>query len=328
MRVLLIKTSSIGDVVHALSAVQDAAQRCAGLHFDWVCEEGFTDIPKLAPCVDQVIAVAIRRWRKSLLLSATRAEIQQFKQSLQAREYDAVIDAQGLLKTAWITRLARCKNANRWGYDWASAREPLASLAVKHKVNAPAGLHAIERLRVLLGAALGFTPQGDIPILQIAAAPEGDVAIHREILFLHATSRAEKSWPIESWAALGRALANEGCQILLPWGSPQERQQAEKIAQGIGGQSTQVLPKLTIAEIAEKLQQSAGAIGVDTGLMHLSVALGRPTVAVMTASYLPKFSAGRFAPDWAPHARVVRREGRGQAPILPADVLRAWKELS
>ncbi len=363
LRVLLIKTSSMGDLVHTLSAVQEAVQVRGQFALDWVCEENFVDIAKLAPCIDQIIPVAIRRWRKSLLAHATRKEIQQFRQMLQTREYDVVIDAQGLVKTAWITRLARCKNANRWGYDWASAREPLASLAVKHKVNAPAQWHAIQRLRVLLGSALGYAPKGGVPSLQIATGPagprnddlnppasrndelnppgprndgprsslrgaEGDVAIHREILFLHGTSRAEKSWPLESWIELGRTLSSQGYQIVLPWGSAQEHEQAQKIALGIGGQYAQVLPKLGIGELAQKLQHSAGSIGVDSGLMHLSVALGCPTVAVMAASHLPKFSANRFAPFWAPHAKVVQREASGDSPISPAAVVSAWRALS
>ena len=338
--------------MHSLSAIQEAVQARGGFQLDWVCEEAFADIPKLAPCIDRIIPVAIRRWRKSLFASSTRAQIKRFTQILQDREYDVVIDAQGLLKTAWITRLARCKNANRWGYDWDSAREPLASFAVKHKVNAPAGMHAFERLRVLFGAALGYEPKGEVPSLRIAtsATPsrndepdpslrgprhpepaqggrEGAVAIPREIFFFHATSRIEKSWPIEHWIVLGRMLVADGYQMLLPWGADQEREQAEKIAQGIGKQNAQVLPKRTIAELAKKLQHCAGAIGVDTGLMHLSVALGCPTVAVMSASHLPKFSADRFAPTWASHARVVRRALHDRQAILPDEVLSAWKEL-
>jgi heptosyltransferase I len=322
-RVLLVKTSSMGDLVHTLSAIQEAVQTRGNIQIDWVCEEAFADVAKLAPAIDRILPVAIRRWRTSLGSAATRAEIKRFKQTLQARDYDLVIDAQGLLKTAWITRLARCKNANRWGYDWASAREPLASLVVRHKVNAPAQWHAIQRLRVLFGAALGYTPTGEVSSLEIATSPS---AIHREIMLLHGTSRSEKSWPIDSWAELGRALAAQGYTLLLPWGSTQEQEQATQIAQQIGQAHAQVLPKRSIGELANTLQHCAGAIGVDSGLMHLSVALGRPTVAVMSASHLPKYSADRFAPFWAPHARVVQRESQADS-ITPAAVLRAWSAL-
>ena len=323
----------MGDLVHALSAVQEAAQARHGLAIDWVCEEAFAELPKLAPCIDRIIPVANRRWRKSLFAAATRAEIQSFNRALRAREYDVVIDAQGLLKTAWITRLARCKNANRWGFDWASAREPLASLAVRHKVHAPAQWHAIHRLRVLMGAALGYTPQGAVSSLEIAAAPAGTcddervaTAPHTEILFLHGTSRVEKSWPIESWIELGRRLVKDGYRIALPWGSDQEREQAEKITQGIGAKDAQVLPRLSLAQLITRLQQCAGTIGLDSGLMHLSVAIGRPTVAVMTASGLQKFSAKRFAPFWAAHAKVVEPEN-GKSAITSGAVWNAWKEL-
>jgi heptosyltransferase I len=332
-RVLLVKTSSMGDLVHTLSAIQEAVQTRGNIQIDWVCEEAFADVARLAPAIDRILPVAIRRWRTSLGSAATRAEIKRFKQTLQARDYDLVIDAQGLLKTAWITWLARCKNANRWGYDWVSAREPLASLAVNHKVNAPAQWHAIQRLRSLFGAALGYKPTGEVSSLRGPRHPEpaeggreGAVATHSEIMLLHGTSRSEKSWPIDSWVELGRALAAQGYTLLLPWGSAQEQEQATQIAQHIGQDYAQVLPKLGIGELAQKLQRCAGAIGVDSGLMHLSVALGRPTVAVMSASHLPKFSADRFAPFWAPHARVVQRESQADS-ITPAAVLRAWSAL-
>lgn len=313
----------MGDLVHSLSALQEALCLAGPFELDWVCEDSFSDIATLFSATKQVIPVSIRRWRTSLFTSQTRAEIRRFKNALRSVNYDVVIDAQGLLKTAWITRLARCKHGNRWGYDWASAREPLASLAVNHTVNAPAQLHAIERLRVLFGAALGYSPAGEVPSLQGA---EGDVVIHPEIILLHATSRTEKSWPIDSWVELGRALAAQGYTLLLPWGCAQEHEQAKQIAHHIGQDHAQVLPRLGIGELAQKLQHSAGAIGVDTGLMHLSVALGRPTVAVMNASHLPKFAAHRFAPFWASHARVVQRESAASL-ISPDAVIRAWSSL-
>jgi heptosyltransferase I len=312
----------MGDLVHTLSAIQEAARLCRGIRIDWVCEEAFSEIARLSPALDRVLPVSIRRWRQSLGSRQTRSEIGAFKQLLQEREYDLVIDAQGLLKTAWITRLARCKNSNRWGYDWSSARESLASLTVRHKVHAPANWHAITRLRALFGAALGYAPSGEVAWLD--ELPRHSTEPCKAVLLLHGTSRSEKSWPLESWVELGRALAAQGYALFLPWGSEHERAQAQKIATAIGEPRAHVLPRLGIDALANKLRSCVGAIGVDSGLMHLSVALGRPTVAIMSASHLPKYCAQRFAPFWAPHARVVQTQA---GAITPDQVISAWSSL-
>lgn len=329
----------MGDLVHTLSALEEARQHCPELRVDWVCEEAFQDIPKLSAAVDLVIPLAIRRWRKSWLAADTRAEIRQFLSQLRTRQYDLVIDAQGLLKSAWVTAAARCTESQRWGFDWSTIREPLASLVLHHKVHAPAHWHAIERLRALFGAALGYTPAG---LASSVAAPSltdrtpgeqmtpvANSFDHKTqgptILFLHGTSRHEKSWPVAAWVALGKDFAARGFRISLPWGSPHEHDLAHQIASGIG-ESAEVLPKMPIRALAQTLQNADGAVGVDSGLMHLSVALGRPTVAVMAASHLPKFSATRFAPFWAAHARVVSRVSADQQ-IEAAEVFKAWQQL-
>ncbi len=326
-RVLLVKTSSMGDLVHTLSALEEARLHCPELQVDWVCEEAFQDIPKLSPLVERVIPVAMRRWRKNYLGASTRAEVRQFLSLLRAVDYDLVIDAQGLIKSAWVTAAARCPRQHRWGFDWSTIREPLASLAVGRKVHAPAQWHAIERLRTLFGAALGYSPTGVAPVLNKALPdPQTTAGQQPVVLFLHGTSRQEKSWPIDAWTELGRRLRADGYCIQLPWGSPAELDAARQIANAIG-ESAVVLPKMPIAQLAQALTNADGAIGVDSGLMHLSVALGRPTVAVMTASHLPKFAAARFAPFWAAHARVVERTSI-QQQITPTDVSLAWQQLA
>lgn len=317
----------MGDLVHTLSALEEARLHCPELHVDWVCEEAFQDIPKLSPVVDRVIPVAMRRWRKNYLGASTRAEVRQFLSRLRAVDYDLVIDAQGLIKSAWVTAAARCPRQQRWGFDWSTIREPLASLAVGRKVHAPAQWHAIERLRTLFSAALGYSPMGLAPVLNHSVSDSQPTTGQQPIvLLLHGTSRLEKSWPIDAWAELGRTLAADGYRIQLPWGSPAEHDMALQIANAIG-ESAVVLPKMSIAQLARALTNADGAIGVDSGLMHLSVALGRPTVAVMTASHLPKFAATRFAPFWAAHARVVERTST-QQQITATDVALAWQQLA
>lgn len=320
-RVLLIKTSSMGDLVHTLSALQEAQDLVPGLSIDWVCEESFVDIPPLINAVDRVIVVAMRRWKKNLFSFSTGREIGRFLQALRERHYDLVIDAQGLLKSSWIAMAARADA--RWGFDWSSAREPLAALMVGHRVCAPSQWHAIERLRTLLSSALGYAPRSAISWIESFPAPSDS----KKILFLHGTSRVTKAWPEGHWIELGVALVQKGYQVLLPHGSSQERQQALRIAQGIDGGSgvgAQVLTAMTLAQMIDLFRQTAGAVGVDSGLMHLAVALGRPTVAVMCASHLPQYCASRFAPSWAPHAQVVQREANGQEISVGA-VLTAWE---
>ena len=103
MRVLLVKTSSLGDVIHTLPALTDAQRAIPGIQFDWVVEEGFAEIPAWHPAVAQVIPVAIRRWRKHPLQTLRSGEWRRFKARLRETHYDLVIDAQGLLKSAWLT---------------------------------------------------------------------------------------------------------------------------------------------------------------------------------------------------------------------------------
>jgi heptosyltransferase-1 len=318
-RVLLVKTSSMGDIVHMLCAVREAQQLLPEIRFDWICEEAFIELPGLLASVDRVISVATRRWRKSLLAATTRREICSFLASCRERTYDTVIDAQGLLKTACITAAIRCPRPARFGFDWPTSREPLSSLAVGSGIHAPMHWHAIERLRALVGQALGYQPTGPITALE-THRPLGN-----SVMFFHGTTRQEKSWPMQEWIALGRALDQQGLHVQLAWGTPQEQQVAETLMKAIGGR-TQLLPKLSLAQLAQLLRSARAAVGVDSGLMHLAVALGTPTVAVMSASHLERFSASRFAPNWAAHARVMTRTP-GTESIPAQQVLAACLDL-
>jgi len=327
-RVLLIKTSSMGDIVHTLSAVQEAAARCPQVRFDWVCEEAFIDLPALSTAVDRVIPVAIRRWRSTLLQTQTRHEIAAFIRELRAVRYDRVIDAQGLIKTAWITRLAKTEPAARWGYDWSSARERWAAWATSGHVRAPQQWHAIERLRILFSQALGYPLRGEIVCLNAPPVRSGgpDPDRSRRVMFCHGTSRREKSWPAADWSSLGIRLLDAGAsEILIPWGSPEEHTRAQRIADVIGDRA-QVMPASTIATLAKAVQEAWAVVGVDSGLMHLSVVLGRPTLALMTGAHHRKFRASRFAPSWASHARVIVPES-ADGTITVDEVAQAWADL-
>ena len=276
MRVLIVKTTSLGDVIHTLPAVTDAATARPGLRFDWVVEEPFAEIPAWHPAVDTVLPVALRRWRKTLWRESTRSEWKQFRRELQRGHYDAVIDAQGLLKSAVITRLVQ---APRYGLDKDSAREPLASRAYHHAVAVPRDLHAVERTRMLFAAALGYeVPPGRGDYGVRAGLKDCARAPVPSLLFFHGTARAEKLWPEERWVELAALAGASGYTVWLPWGSDAEQARARRIAER--ADSAEVLPRLDLKGIASLLMEVDGAVAVDTGLGHLAAALDVPTVSL------------------------------------------------
>ncbi|MEE1901787.1 MULTISPECIES: lipopolysaccharide heptosyltransferase I [unclassified Pseudomonas] len=275
MRVLIIKTSSLGDVIHTLPALTDAAHAIPGIRFDWVVEEGFAEIPSWHPAVDQVIPVAIRRWRKNVWQTIKSGEWKAFKQRVRERKYDLVIDAQGLVKSAWLTRYVKAPVA---GLDRYSAREGWASRFYDRRLSVATGQHAVERVRQLFAMALAYDlPEGignyglDLERLQLPpAAPY--------VVFLHGTTWATKHWPEAYWRELAERMGRRKLEVRLPWGNPAEKARAERIAQGLN--NCQVLPKLNLAGVARVLAAAKACVAVDTGLGHLAAALDVPTISL------------------------------------------------
>jgi len=276
MRVLVVKMSSLGDVVHTLPALTDAARSLPGISFDWVVEEAFAEMPGWHSAVATVIPVALRRWRKHPLKNFRGPEWQQARKALSAERYDAVIDAQGLVKSAFI---ASRVSAPRYGMDRKSVRERLAILAYHHKIAVPKNLHAVERTRLLFARALNYelpNTRGDYGIrdgLIGSAQPPAPT-----LLFFHGTARAEKLWPQSHWRDLLEQAFAAGYKVWLPWASEQERERAQRIAQDSAG--AEVLPRLNIEGLADRLLQVQAVVAVDTGLGHLSAALDVPTVSL------------------------------------------------
>lgn len=276
MRVLLIKTSSLGDVIHTLPALTDAMRANPKIRFDWVVEEGFAEIPRWHPAVDQVIPVAIRRWRKNLLQTWRNGEWYAFKQRIHQQEYDLVIDAQGLLKSAWLTRGFKAPVV---GFNRKSAREPLASFFYDRKIAVAQGQHAVERTRQLFSQALGYS----LPLGM------GAYSLHRErlatteqhapyVLFLHGTTWPSKHWPQAEWRALAQQLTAENIAVRIPWGNASEEARAHVIADGLS--SVQVLPRLNLSGVAAQIAGAQACVAVDTGLGHLAAALDVPCVSL------------------------------------------------
>lgn len=281
-RILLVKTSSLGDVIHNLPVVNDILRHHPDAHIDWVVEEAFADIPRLHPKVKNVHQVAIRRWRKNLFKQNTWQEILESKQSLSTNAYDAIIDSQGLVKSALIACSA---NGQRHGYDKHSIRESFASRLYQHTYQISYQQHAVVRNRCLVAQSLGYPAPTDAPDYGINAPSVALKSFKIEnssqyAIGLHGTSRDSKLWPEAHWINLAAALNAQQLKLLLPWASQAEHARAYRIANG--AKNAIVLPKLSIAQLATLTSKAHFAIGVDTGLSHLSAALNTPTVAIYT----------------------------------------------
>ncbi len=299
----------MGDVIHALPVVSDIRAARPDAVIDWVVEESFADLPRLHPGVADVIPVAIRRWRRAWFSAAFREERRRARERLAAAPYDLVLDLQGLLKSALVARWARGPRA---GFSWRCAREPVASLFYHRRHDVDMSRHAIERLRELAGAALGIRhdapPVFGLKAPALAAVgldpPGGD---RPAAVLLHATSRAEKQWPEESWHALIDRLAASGLVPVLPWGSDAERLAARRLAEG--NPAAVVAPRMSLAQCAALLGAARCVVGVDTGLTHLACALDVPTVALFAAT-----PAWRFGPYWTDRAIGLGESGRWPEP--------------
>ena len=275
---LVIKTSSLGDVIHMLPALSDAQRVYPTIHVDWLVEEPFAEIPRWHTAVNQVIPVALRRWRKQVAQRQTWRDIAQLKQILQQQTYAQIIDSQGLVKSAWLGLWAK---GERWGYDKQSIREPLASWFYHKRAHISYQQHAVTRNRLLMAQALGYSVE-DLPLdyglSQTSFAFASDNLPSPYIVVLHATSRANKEWGENQWQQLGQHVAAQGYHLLLPWGNPAEQQRAQRLAKVIS--QAHVLPRYGLTELAGILQHAQAVIGVDTGLMHLAVALAKPCLAL------------------------------------------------
>ena len=284
MNILIVKTSSLGDVIHMMPAISDAAQAIPNLKIDWLVEEPFAAIPAWHPAVQKIIPIAMRRWKKNLTRQMTWKEISSARQTLRQTPYDLIIDSQGLLKSAIWAHMA---NGIRVGYDRQSIREPMASFFYDKGLAVSRQLHAVERNRLLLAQALGYHLSNTgpdyglqglqlrLPIPPITLPPQSVVA-------LHGTSRDDKLWPVENWISLAETLKTNNHTLVLPWGSETEHQRARQIAQY--ATNSLVLPKLNLDAMACVLDQAKAVVGVDTGLLHLAAALGKPGLALYTAT--------------------------------------------
>ncbi len=277
MRVLIIKTSSMGDIIHTLPALTDASKAIPSISFDWVVEENFSEIPAWHPCVNKVIPVRLRHWRKNIFSKKTRQEWRAFYETVRATQYDLVIDAQGLLKSVFLALHVRGK---RCGFDFHSARDPFASLFYYRKARTAKvkEAHAVMRVRDLFSQALGYPLPTTVPDYGVDRRRFMQKDGQDYLVFLHGTTWATKHWPEEYWIELAKMASNNGLKIKLPWGNASEQARAQRIASAC--MQAEVLPRQGLVEMAGVLANAKAVVAVDTGLGHLAAALNVPTVSL------------------------------------------------
>lgn len=322
MKILLVRVSSLGDVLHNLPMVADLLRRHPGATVDWVVEEGYVSLVRLNPHVRKIIPWSLRRWRKSLGKKDTQAEIKAFFANLREEEYDYVFDTQGLLKTGIIMGAARVKKGGKKvglaNGSEGSGYEGISRIFHTDSIPLSPRTHAVARGRMVAGAALGYpvdvAPDFGLPAPTAESRPDF-LPAEDYAVFFHGTARAAKKWADANWIALAAALAP--MPVLLPWGSPAERQDAEALAAAMP--NARVLPKLSMMDAVSVARNAALAVGVDTGLTHIAAAFVRPTIEIYCDS--PKW---KTEGNWS--ERIVNLGDLG-APPSSDEVIDAARRL-
>lgn len=277
MKVLIIKMSSMGDILHTLPALTDAHHAYPNIEFSWVVEEGFAEIPAWHPAVKKIIPIAWRRWRKHLFTKKCHIEIKEFLAMLREESYDLIIDAQGLLKSALVAKLAKGPRA---GYDWSSAREKIASIFYQRHYSISTELHAIERIRQLFAQALSYSIT---PSIRYGLSLQAN-SLHRFelpetfLLFIPNTSSHTKYWPIHHWRELIEICKGSNLSIVIPSGYAKEKPMIQEIAANFV--NVKIVENTSLIEIASITEKALGVVSVDTGLSHLAAALEKPTIII------------------------------------------------
>lgn len=276
-RILIVRTSSLGDLVHMLPAISDIALHVPAAQIDWIVEESFAEIPAWHPAVNEVITVAHRRWRKHWWSAETRAARAALRQNLDARQYDVVLDMQALMKSVWLLRQT---HGLRHGLDRKSAREPLASFFYDVKHTVEFWQPAVTRQRELAAAAFGYSYSGE-PDFGLHGITDG-VNVQPYAVIMPSASRDDKLWPEADWQKVFARLHEHDLDLKLLSGSPAETERARQLV--AGNPRAQVLPRMSLTEVAGVLAGARMMVGLDSGLTHLSAGLGRPTIGIYKAS--------------------------------------------
>lgn len=276
MRVLIVKLSSMGDLIHALPALTDALEANPNIEFDWVVDEAFAEIPQLHPAVRRIIKSAHRRWGKAKWQAIRSGELWRFLRDLRKERYDIVLDAQNNMKSAIITR---CTRGLRYGMDKNSVREFGVHLAYQKHIALPTFKeeHAVTRQRLLFAQALGY-PMPTTPanfMIDTTKLPTLDFTMPRPyLMFIHNTTWDSKHWPERYWVELIKHATDAGYAVALPWGNRNEQARAKRLA--TVSPHAILLPDLSITQKASVIFGAEGIVTVDTGLAHLTAAMDKP----------------------------------------------------
>jgi len=281
-RVLIVKVTSLGDIVQALPVVADIKRAFPGVQVDWAADEAFADLVHWSQGVDRVLCAPLRRFKKARRWSDFKA-IWASISDLRAHRYDYIIDIHGVYKSAIIAFLAR--SSKRIGYQSQDLGERGAAFAYTGRFGPRPQGNAWHGMRISASEALGYKVDGPAiynlrlpePVTRPFARAKAPVAA-----FFHATSKDDKKWPLGHWVAVGRKLGERGFQVVLPWGSPGERAEAEQIAAQVPGAT--VLPQMSVTEVAQMIDACALVVGTDTGFVHLAHALQKRTVMIFVAT--------------------------------------------
>lgn len=318
MRILIVKLSSLGDVIQTLPTLNDMRQALPHAIFDWVVEEAFARLLKShVPCLDRVLPVAQRRWRKTPFNAVVRAEKALFLQNLQAQNYDVVLDFQGLIKSALIARQARLapggwratygNGSEDCGYEW-----PVRWM-VQRPQPMPPRIHSLQRYRRLAALALGYPPREDgigYGVFQVKPMKSDG-----SVMLVHGTTRVENEWPLQHWAHIGQQLVAMGLPVTVPQANATEEVFAQQLCTAIGPQA-RMLPRMGLAALASQMAGCVGVIGVDSGLSHMAVALNLPHVQI--------FSQDRIWRAGPLNSRYQLSVGGARAPEVDT-VWQAWQ---
>jgi heptosyltransferase-1 len=280
MKILIVKLSSLGDVLHMFPAVSDLRRHFPGAVIHWLVEPAFAEAVSWHSAVNKVITIPLRAHKK--IWWKLPALLNKLRRQLKAENYDVVLDAQGLVKSALLSRLS---GVDVFGFAADTAREPLAARFYKKSASVQKGVHVIEKNRHLVAKTFSCEITNDLDFglaefrhesMQSNFSAALTVMTHEPyIVLLHGTTWNSKYWPESAWVELIGMLSQWGVRCLLPWGNEEERQRATRL-QIAGGEHAQVLPKLSLTELMNVLLRARGFVSVESGIGHLAAALDVP----------------------------------------------------
>jgi heptosyltransferase-1 len=317
VKVLLVKLSSLGDIVHTFPAVSEALARRPGTLIDWLVDRPYVDLVRLHDGVRKAIP------NDALRPGPREATTERAAEAVVRTDYDIVIDAQGLFRSAILSR--------RWhapvlGADGRSVREWPAHLLYHRRVSVPRSLHASDATRLLMGAALDYEaepllrPSPDLP------ARDGPGSRSANAMLLHGTKQRCKEWPFEHWVEVARHVADRGLVPTVTWGDAREEEFCRRLAAAVP--AVRIVARLQFAELVALIDDAALVVTVDTGLGHLADWRGCRTIMLFQASdpyrLGPSGHASRalWVGDPPKRTRGRDRDRPPQHPVVPPDLVK------